>query len=98
MPHHKVELSLLGKNFAVITDDNPEDVLAAAKVVQDQMEELRALGTTAGTDRLLTLVALNLAGKLLRKDQSDVQNIEHIISSLDSLKLQAESLAKVPLR
>jgi len=97
MPH-KVEITLLGKKCAVITEDDPADVQLAARMVQKQMDELRASGTTAGSDRLLALVALNLAGQLLRKDVSSVQNLEQIISSLDSLTAQADSLAKVPLR
>jgi len=98
MPHHKVNISLLGQNFSIRTDDNPEEVLLAAQKVQEQIDELRAAGMTASSDRLLSLVALNLAGQLLRKDESGLANLEQVISSLDSVVKQAESLAKVPLR
>ncbi|MDQ6990834.1 MAG: cell division protein ZapA [Mariprofundaceae bacterium] len=98
MPHHKVDISLLGQNFSIRTDDNPEEVLLTIKKVQEQIDELRSAGMTASSDRLLLLVALNLAGQLLRKDESRLANFEQVISSLDTAVKQAESLAKMPLR
>ncbi|MDQ6952182.1 MAG: cell division protein ZapA [Mariprofundaceae bacterium] len=98
MAHHKVDITLLGQKISIRTDDAPEEVLLAAQTVQEQIDELRAAGMTASSDRLLSLVALNLAGQLLRKDESGHANLEHIISSLDSVVQQAEGLAKVPLR
>jgi len=98
MTYHKVEISLLGQKISVRTDDDPQEVILAAQMVQNQIEELREAGMTASSDRLLSLVALNLAGQLLRKDESGHANLEQVISSLDSVVQQAESLAKVPLR
>jgi len=98
MSHHSVEISLLGQKFTVRTDDNPEEVLLAAQTVQEHIDELRNAGMSANSHRLLSLVALNLAAQLLRKDKSDHTNLEQITSSLDSAVQQAESLAKVPLR
>jgi len=98
MPHHKVDISLLGQKFSIRTDDNPEEVLLAVQKVKEQIDELRDAGVTASCDRLMTLVALNLAGELLRKNESGHANLEQVISSLDSVVQQAEGLAKVPLR
>ncbi len=95
---HKVEVSLLGKTFSIRTEDNPEAVEAAAALVQQQVDELRELGATAGTDRLITLAALNLAAELLQKGDVRIQNMDSLLSTLDDAVLQAESLAKVPLR
>ncbi|MDQ6994493.1 MAG: cell division protein ZapA [Mariprofundaceae bacterium] len=98
MSHHKVNISLLGQTFSIRTDDDPEEVLLAVKKVQEQIDELRSAGMTTSSDRLLSLVALNLAGQLLRKDESRLANLEQVISSLDTVVKQAESLAKMPLR
>lgn len=95
---HKVDVNILGKKFSIRTRDNPEAVEAAAELVQQQVDELRALGGTAGSDRLITLAALNLAGELLKKGEVEIQNIDTVLSALDDVVLQAEGLAKVPLR
>ncbi|MDQ6956057.1 MAG: cell division protein ZapA [Mariprofundaceae bacterium] len=95
---HKVDVNILGKKFSIRTDDNPEAVEAAAELVQQQIDELRELGATAGSDRLITLAALNLAGELLKKGDVEIQNMDTVLSALDDVVLQAEGLAKVPLR
>jgi len=98
MSASKVEVNILGQKFFIRTDENPEEVTLAAQAVQQQIDELRAAGMTSSSDRLLSLVALNLAGQLLRKEKAGHTNLEHLTSSLDSIVKQAESLAKVPLR
>jgi len=95
---HKVNVNILGKSFSIRTGDAPESVEAAAALVQQQIDELRELGATTGSDRLITLAALNLAGELLKKNEAKVENMDAIISSLDDVVLRAEGLAKVPLR
>lgn len=93
-----VEVELMGRNFNIITDDDPEQVLTAARIVQERIDEIRQTGTTVASDRLLTLVALNLAGELLQKMQLDNESLNGLISSLDGVVSQAEGLAKAPLR
>jgi len=93
-----VEVSLMGRNFTIRTDDDPEQVLSAASMVQERVDELRQMGTTVASDRLLTLVALNLAGELLQKGQVQIEGFDGLLSSLDDVVLQAEGLAKAPLR
>ncbi|MDQ6996566.1 MAG: cell division protein ZapA [Mariprofundus sp.] len=95
---HAVEISLMGRNFSILTDEDPEQVMAAANLVQEQIDELRNMGASVASDRLLTLVSLNLAGELLKKGQAGVSDMEGLISDLDSVVLQAEGLAKAPLR
>ncbi|MDX8399129.1 MAG: cell division protein ZapA [Gallionellaceae bacterium] len=95
---HKVDVKILGKKFSIRTSDHPEAVEAAAALVQEQVDELRELGATVGSDRLITLAALNLAGELLKKGDVEIQNIDTVLSALDDVVLQAEGLAKVPLR
>jgi len=93
-----VEITLMGRTFSVRTKDKPEQVEAAAALVQARIDEIRQTGTTVASDRLLTLVALNLAGELLRKDSSQTQDLDGLLSSLDALLSQAQGLAEAPLR
>ena len=95
---HSVEITLMGRSFTIRTDDDPEQLLAAAGLVQAQVDELRQLGSTVASDRLMALVALNLAGDLLKKDQGQVEGFNDLLSALDDVVLQAEGLVKVPLR
>jgi len=93
-----VEINLMGRSFTIVTDEDPNQVLAAAGMVQEHVDELRQMGTTVASDRLLTLVALNLAGELLKGKNSNVEGVEGLISELDKVVSQAEGLAKAPLR
>jgi len=95
---HAVDITLMGRNFSILTDEDPEQVMAAANLVQEHIDELRGMGASVASDRLLTLVSLNLAGELLKKGQSGVDGLEGLISDLDNVVLQAEGLAKAPLR
>jgi len=95
---HKVDVEVQGKRFSIRTSDNPGSVEAAAELVQKQIDELRELGATTGSDRLTTLAALNLAGELLKKSEVEIQNMDVVLSALDDVVSQAEGLAKVPLR
>jgi len=93
-----VEINLMGRSFTIMTDEDPEQVIAAANLVQEQIDEIRQAGTTVGSDRLLTLVALNLAGELLKGNGAKVDGLDDLISALDGVVSQAEGLAKAPLR
>ncbi len=95
---HAVDITLMGRNFSILTDEDPEQVMAAANLVQEHIDELRDMGASVASDRLLTLVSLNLAGELLKKSQTGVDGLEGLISDLDNVVLQAEGLAKAPLR
>lgn len=93
-----VEITLMGRSFSIRTDEDPDQVKSAADLVQEHIDELRSLGASVGSDRLLTLVALNLAGELLKSNRSGIDGLEGLISELDSVVSQAEGLAKAPLR
>jgi len=95
---HSVEITLMGRNFSILTDEDPDQVIASAKLVQEHIDELRDMGASVASDRLLTLVSLNLAGELLKSSQSSVDGLGDLISKLDNVVSQAEGLAKAPLR
>lgn len=93
-----VNITLMGRTFSVRSQDKPEQVEAAAAMVQARVDEIRQTGTTVASDRLLTLVALNLAGELLRREASQSQDLDGLLSGLDALVSQAQGLAEAPLR
>lgn len=93
-----VDITLMGRSFTIRTDDDPDHLHAAADMVQAQIDELRQLGSTVASDRLMALVALNLAGDLLNKDKGQVEDLNGLLFALDEVVLQAEGLVKVPLR
>ncbi len=95
---HSVDVTLLGRTLTVRTQNEPEQVLAAAELVQQRLDELHRMGTAVASDRLLALVALNLAGELISSRKTQLDGAEALLSALDDVALQAEGLAKVPLR
>jgi len=96
--NQSVKVTLMGRSFSIRTQDDPEQVQAAAQLVQEQVDELRKLGTTVASDRLLALVALNLAGELLKKEATQHQDLGGLLSELDVVVSQVQGLAEAPLR
>ena len=95
---HAVKVTLMGRSFSIRTQDDPEKVQAAAQQVQERVDALHKLGTTVASDRLLALVALNLAGELLQKEEAQHQDLSALLSGLDGIVSQAQGLAEAPLR
>lgn len=93
-----VEVSLMGRTLSIRTNEDPDHVRAAAKMVQDRIDELCRLGGAVASDRLLALVSLNLAGELLLKEEHGDQDLGSLLSGLDDVLLQAKGLAEAPLR
>jgi len=93
-----VNITLMGRTFSVRSNDKPEQVEAAAALVQGRIDEIKQLGSTVASDRLLTLVALNLAGELLSREESQSQDVDGLLAELDAVVSQAQGLAEVPLR
>jgi len=93
-----IKVTLMGRSFSIRTQDDPEKVQAAAQLVQERVDALRKLGTTVASDRLLALVALNLAGELLQKEDAQHQDLTDLLSEMDSVVSQVQGLAEAPLR
>ena len=93
-----VNITLMGRTFSVRSNDKPEQVEAAAALVQGRIDEIKQLGSTVASDRLLTLVALNLAGELLGREESQSQDVDGLLAELDAVVSQAQGLAEAPLR
>ncbi|MDX8395212.1 MAG: cell division protein ZapA [Mariprofundaceae bacterium] len=95
---HAVEVTLMGQSFTIRTEDNPEQVIASAELLQSRIDEFRKIGATVASDRLMALVALNLAGELLHKKEDQVEDFSGLMTALDDVVSQAEGLAQAPLR
>lgn len=93
-----VEVVLAGIKLNIYTDDSPERVKVAAKMVQDQFDELKASGTIIDTSKIMALIALNLADELLDKKETNPEIMNDVILTLDQAVAQAEGLANVSLR
>lgn len=93
-----VEVNIAGLKLSINTDDNPEQVLAAAAMVQEQFDALKNSGTIIDSSKIMALIALNLADDLLNHKQADPAVMNNIISTLDQAVAQAEGLANVSLR
>ncbi|MDX8405502.1 MAG: cell division protein ZapA, partial [Mariprofundus sp.] len=46
-----VEITLMGRTFSIISNEDPEDVQAAADMVQQKVEEFRRMGASVSSDR-----------------------------------------------
>ncbi len=93
-----VEVNIAGLKLSINTDDNPEHVLAAAAMVQEQFDALKNSGTIIDSSKIMALIALNLADDLLNHKQADPAVMRNIVSTLDQAVAQAEGLANVSLR
>ncbi len=93
-----VEVKLAGQTLHIQTDDDPKRVLAAADLVQQQLDMINQSGVIVDSKRTMLLVALNLADDLLSQQQASPQVMQKLKSKLDQAIVQAEGLASVSLR
>lgn len=68
MAKRKVEVSLLGRNFSIKSDQDEAHVHQVAALVNRKYEELRHQSRAAPPQDLLVLVALNLADELMQRE------------------------------
>ncbi|MDQ6961005.1 MAG: cell division protein ZapA [Mariprofundaceae bacterium] len=92
-----IQVTIMGRDLSIRTDDDPKHLIAAAKIVQDKVDKFRHQGMVVSSDRMLSLVALNLAGELIQQQEEQQGKTETLKSSLDTLALQSEQLEKASL-
>lgn len=68
MAKRKVEVSLLGRNFSIKSDQDEAHVHQVAALVNRKYEELRHQSRAAPPQDLLVLVALNIADELMQRE------------------------------
>ncbi|PLX60537.1 cell division protein ZapA [Sedimenticola selenatireducens] len=63
-----VIVRILDKEYRVACNQGEEDsLIAAARLVDQKMREIRSSGKVLGTDRIAVMASLNLAHELLEK-------------------------------
>lgn len=71
-----VSVRILDKEFLVTCpDDERDDLMASAELLNSKMREIRDSGKVVGLDRIAVIAALNMANELLelRSRKQDVQ-------------------------
>ena len=67
-PNEPVAVNILGKEYRIACDAGAEDeLIGAARFLDNRMREVRGSGKVIGTDRIAVMVALNLAHELLQE-------------------------------
>ncbi len=85
----KINVNLLGKEYALKGDVEPEQMLRISKYVDSRFFELRKKVPNLDVTKLLLLTALNLTDELLRARQED-EMIDK--QELDEMHNKAENL------
>jgi cell division protein ZapA len=63
-----VTIRILDRDYQVACrEDEKDDLVAAADIVDERMKEVRNRGTVIGTDRVAVMAALNMAYELLER-------------------------------
>ena len=94
-----VEVRILDREYLVACpEDERDDLIAAAKLLDKRMREVRDGNRLAGIDRIAVLAALNLAHDLhslgesrQRGQREERRTLEDLCDRLDRLLAQAES-------
>jgi cell division protein ZapA len=69
-----VSIRILGKEYQVACPvDEKADLLAAAELLNNKMQDIRNSGKVLGLDRVAVMAALNMANELLRRTDEDRQ-------------------------
>ena len=81
-----VEVRVLDRDYTVgVTDEERESLLAAARVLDTRMREIRGSNRMVSLDRVAVLAALNLAHELqLMREERDARERE-LARTLDTL-------------
>jgi len=82
--YKKLTISVLGKSYPISTDEQENDVLQAAELVNVLLKDFLKEGANHLSEKLMMMVALQLAINLV-KSQKNMHNYEEKISNLVSL-------------
>ena len=103
MDKQKVEITIRNQNYMILTDDEPDKVLALARGLNKMLDDLMASGKISLTQALV-LCALDLADKaktyktLSDKYKSEIgdylQDAERAMTERDQYKRENEKLRK----
>ena len=93
-----VNVRVLDREYTVgCTPDQRDGLLAAARMLDAKMREIRGSNRMAGVDRIAVLAALNLAHELSQA-KGDAARETEISSTLDRLNERLDTLLQLPPR
>lgn len=82
-----VQVTILGQQYSVRSDDDPEKVARVADFVNRRLTDLASRAPTADTHQVTVLALLNLAGEYLERVENqggvDPNRIEKVIERLE---------------
>jgi len=82
-----VSVNILGKEYQVACPDEEKDALiASARMLHDNMKQIRSTGKIVGLDRIAVMAALNLAHDLITLQDSDDGGMEEANKSILQMK------------
>jgi len=82
-----VTIRILDRDYQVACrEDEKDDLVAAAGIVDERMKEVRNRGSVIGTDRVAVMAALNMAHELLelRELQRSAEQTRDRMSELEA--------------
>lgn len=84
-------VNILGKEYRIAcAADEEEDLLKAARLVNERMQHIRQSGKVIGTDRIAVMTALNLANDLLHQAPSEPVDLSDAQKRLRQMRKQVE--------
>lgn len=87
-----VSVHILDKDYRIACPPGEEErLLAAARLLDQRMKEIRAGGKVIGTERIAVVTALNLAHEVLSKQQHQGQQADAVGGRIRSLRERVES-------
>lgn len=81
----QVTVKILDREYQIACrEDERDDLMAAAGIVNDRMKEIRGRGNVIGTDRIAVMTALNMAHELLdlREAQETCERVRDAAAAL----------------
>ena len=99
MSNKGVNISIMGRDFAVACpDDEQENLMAAARYLDNSMKEIQKTGKIIGTERCAIMAALNITNDLLKLQRSTVgqdrveAKLNDLQARIDDVLREAENL------
>ena len=92
-----VSIRLLDREYTVGVEPEARDsLMAAARLLEDKMREVRGANRIAAVDRVAVLAALNLAHELQQLREDRDRSEREIASALDRLQQRLDAIAPGP--
>jgi cell division protein ZapA len=87
-----VAVRILDKEYRIGCPEGEEDqLLAAARMLDERMREIRQGGSVVGTDRIAIVTALNLAHELLANQREEGEQADAVGRRVRTLRERVEA-------